>query len=77
MRTTDGRNEVNKNNPKNDDKKAALRRAPDERSTEQGDGDAMSPSMRRLILSFLGSDPDRSFDRDALIRGTVLNGSRS
>jgi hypothetical protein len=62
---------MKKNNTRKDDYEAAPHEASQERSNERSDGGAMSPSMRQLILSFLESDPDADFHRDAFTRGAV------
>lgn len=56
--------------PRKSEDDLGMHRSTEQASNDRSDG-AMSPSMRELILSFGGADPDRTWDADAYTRRSL------
>lgn len=54
-------------------KQRAVQGTTDQRRNDRDDEGAMSPSMRQLVLSFGGVDPDRTWDANAYTRRSLFS----
>jgi hypothetical protein len=53
------------------DRDQAMHGTTDGKRNDRDDGGSMSPSMRQLILSFVGTDSERVWDADAFASRSV------